>query len=244
MSKTDIRIPVFFDFGGTIADTVGIVQAVFKQSINKEMSREEIIQMYKDASKKGISMKLFFKYPVNPIKLLSKRKMIRTLQRELFISEIKLQEGITELLEKIQKIEGLQMILVTQNPLFENEEASAEILEKLFGDKVPFEQVLAGEDKMTVINENFDSDIVLSGILIGDLPNDIQAADFLNIPCIGVTWGYSSENELDTPYIADTFDDLYELIQDHVDDIKEDRARLHKDEDEIEFTEDVEFEDY
>ncbi|GAJ10037.1 unnamed protein product, partial [marine sediment metagenome] len=43
---------------------------------------------------------------------------------------------------------------------------------------------------------------------------------------------------------ADTFDDLYALIQDHVNDIKEDRARLHKDEDEIEFTEDVEFEDY
>ena len=175
---------------------------------------------------------------------MSKRKKMRTLQRELFTSKIKLQEGITELLEKIQKIEGLQMILVTQNPMFENEETSAEILEKLFGDKVPFEKVLAGEDKMTVINENFDSDILLSGILIGDLPNDIQAADFLSIPCIGVTWGYSSENELDTPYIADTFDDLYELIQDHVDDIKEDRARLHKDDDEIEFTEDVEFEDY
>lgn len=241
---TDKRIPVFFDFGGTIADTVGIVQAVFKQSVNKEMSRDEVIQMYKDVSKKGMSMSMFFKYPVNPIKLLSKRKKMRTLQRELFASKIKLQEGIIEFLEKVQKIDDLQMILVTQNPLFENEETSAEILEKLFGDSVPFEQVLAGEDKMVVINENFDSDIILSGVLIGDLPNDVQAAEFLDIPCIGVTWGYSSENELDTPYIADTFDDLYALIQDHVDDIMEDRARLHKDDDEIEFTEDVEFEDY
>ncbi len=241
---TDKRIPVFFDFGGTIADTVGIVQAVFKQSVNKELSRDEVIQMYKDASKKGVSMKLFFKYPVNPIKLLSKRKKMRTLQQELFTSEIKLHEGIIEFLEKVQKIEDLQMILVTQNPLFENEETSEEILEKLFGDKVPFEKVLAGEDKMTVINENCDSDSILSGVLVGDLPNDVQAADFLNIPCIGVTWGYSLETELDTPYIADTYDDLYELIKDHVDDIKEDRARLHKDEDEIEFTEDVELEDY
>ncbi len=60
----------------------------------------------------------------------------------------------------------------------------------------------------------------------------------LNIPSIGVTWGYSEETELDTPYIADDFSDLYDLVIEHLEDLEEDTAE--EEIEEIEFEEELE----
>ncbi|MHA2309535.1 MAG: hypothetical protein ACXABJ_09680, partial [Candidatus Heimdallarchaeaceae archaeon] len=56
-------------------------------------------------------------------------------------------------------------------------------------------------------------------------------------PCIGVTWGYSSESELETSYIAEDFEELYELVIDHLEDLKEDSAEEELEE--IEFEEEI-----
>ncbi|MEE9411090.1 MAG: hypothetical protein V3V41_09205 [Candidatus Heimdallarchaeota archaeon] len=69
------RIPIFLDFGGTLVDTLEITKEIFKEVLGKDMTSSQMIKMYKDASKKRrMSMYMFFKYPVNPFKLLLKQK--------------------------------------------------------------------------------------------------------------------------------------------------------------------------
>ncbi|MCG3227032.1 MAG: HAD hydrolase-like protein [Candidatus Heimdallarchaeota archaeon] len=231
------KIPIFIDFGGTLVDTIEITRLMFKKALNRSFSNEQIIKMYKEASSRRMSMMLFFKYPVNPIKLMLNKKKLRRIQEELFLNEVKLHPKAKETLEKIKKHGEFTLILVTQNPTMEDEEQSKQIIKKLFGNKNPFELILAGEDKTTMISNHFNTESISKGIFIGDLPNDILNAEMLGIPCIGVTWGYSSESELETPYIAEDFEELYELVIDHLEDLKEDSAEEELEE--IEFEEEI-----
>ncbi|MHA1221824.1 MAG: HAD family hydrolase [Candidatus Heimdallarchaeaceae archaeon] len=230
------KIPIFFDFGGTLVDTLEATKFVFKEALGKNLNNEQIKAMYKDASKKRMSMYMFFKYPVNPIKLFLNRNKMRKMQKEYFLTRIQLQQGVKETIEKISKIEGIELVLLTQNPLMEDEDFSSQILEKLFGKKHPFSKVLAGEDKLELISTNFEGEEIANGLIIGDLPNDVLLGDILKIPCYGVTWGYSEDYELDTPFIVDEFKKLYNMILEHLEDLKEDKAESEEIE-EIEFEE-------
>jgi phosphoglycolate phosphatase-like HAD superfamily hydrolase len=231
------KIPIFIDFGGTLVDTIEITKKMFKKALNRNFSSEQIIKMYKEASNK-MSMMLFFKYPVNPIKLMINQKKMRQIQEELFLTEVKLHPNAKKTLEKIQKHGAFSLILVTQNPTMEDEENTKQIMKNLFGNKNPFELILAGEDKTAMITENFSSETISQGVFVGDLPNDILNAEMLSIPSIGVTWGYSTAKELETPYLADDFEELYELIIEHLEDLLEDTTE--EDIEEIEFDEEIE----
>ncbi len=239
-------IPIFFDFGGTVVDTIKITSAVFKKAFGKEFSRKQIIQMYKDASRKRMSMYMFFKYPVNPIRLLLNKRKLEKLQKEIFIEKIQLVPQAKDTLSKIRKIEDLILVIVTQNPTMANKEYSDKVLKKLFGKNNPFDIVLSGEDKLSLITDNFDTESISKGVLIGDLPNDVIVADMLKIPCFGAVWGYSDESEMDTHFIVDEFSELYDMILDHIEDLKED-AQKEDQLEEIEFDEtefdDLEFEE-
>ncbi len=229
------EIPLFFDFGGTLVDTLEVTRRVFKEVLGKEFTSDQIKAMYKEASTKRQTMTLFFKFPVNPVKLALKQKKIRKMQRDMLIDTIELDEKRKEYLYKIKKLDpNLRMFLVTQNPMMENEEYSRNAMNKLFGEDNPFDQILAGEDKFQLIVHNIEPDVLARGVLIGDLPNDVYVAEMLKIPCFGVMWGYSEEGELATPFIADEFEDLIDMVQDHIDDLKEEK------DDEIE---EIEFED-
>jgi len=81
-------IPIFFDFGGTIVDTLEVTRRVFKEALGKDFPSSKIKQMYKDTSSKGQSMSMFFKYPVNPLKLLVKRNKLVKLQRDIFMDVV------------------------------------------------------------------------------------------------------------------------------------------------------------
>ena len=229
------EIPLFFDFGGTLVDTLEVTRRVFKEVLGADYSPDDIKQMYKDASQKRQSLSLLIKYKVNPAKLAIKQKKIKEMQKELFIETIQLNEKAKEVLLKIKKLdENLKLILITQNPMMEDEEYSKNAMTKLFGDENPFDLILAGEDKFQLITHNFDADTLARGVLIGDLPNDVYVAEMLKIPCFGVTWGYSEESELLTPFIVDKIEDLYEMVQDHIIDLKEEK---------FEEIEEIEFED-
>ena len=234
------RIPIFFDLGGTLVDTLEMTKYIFKEALGKEFTTDQIIKMYKDASKKRMSMYMFFKYPVNPVKLLLKQKKMKKMQKESFLKTSELFPGVKETLWKIKELDNVFLVLVTQNPLMEDEESRDQIITKLFGDQNPFDLVLAGEDKLNLITSHFDSETLLNGVIIGDLPNDVYVADILKIPCYGVTWGYSDETELDTPFIADEFPELFDMVKDHLIDLAEGKAEEELEE--IEFKE-IEFDE-
>ncbi len=233
-------IPIFFDFGGTLVDTLEVTRRVFKEALGKDFPSSKIKQMYKDTSSKGQSMSMFFKYPVNPVKLLVKRNKLVSLQREIFMEVVELYPQIQETLEKIKKLDkNILLIMVTQNPMMENKEDSLKLMKRLFGDNNPFDQILAGEDKLELIVHNFDPDDIARGVFVGDLPNDVYVSEMLRIPCFGVTWGYSDPGELATPFIVDEIPELVEMIKDHLEDLEEDTSEEIG---EIEF-EEIEFDD-
>jgi len=233
-------IPIFFDFGGTLVDTLEVTRQVFKEALGKDFPSTKIKQMYKDASRKGQSMSMFFKYPVNPIKLLIKKNKLASLQKKKFMEIVELYPEMQETLLKIKELdENISLILVTQNPLMEDETAANILMEKLFGEDNPFDQLLAGDDKFELIVHNFDPDAIARGIFVGDLPNDVYVSEMLKIPCYGVTWGYSDEGELSTPFIVDEISELIEMVEDHIEDLE---GELSEEIEEIEF-EEIEFDE-
>ena len=123
--------------------------------------------------------------------------------------------------------------------MLENEDDSSKLMERLFGKTNPFDQILAGEDKFDLVVHNFDPDVIARGVFVGDLPNDVYVAEMLKIPCFGVTWGYSDSKELSTPFIVENISELVEMVEDHLEDLKESPLEEIG---EIEF-EEIEFED-
>ena len=109
----------------------------------------------------------------------------------------------------------------------------------LFGEDNPFDQLLAGDDKFELIVHNFDPDAIARGIFVGDLPNDVYVSEMLKIPCYGVTWGYSDEGELSTPFIVDEISELIEMVEDHLEDLK---GESSEEIEEVEF-EEIEFDE-
>lgn len=239
MSKESLTIPVFMDFSGTLADTIEITRRVFSEALGKQFSSEQIKQLYKDATKRRTPMYLFFKYPVNPIRLLLNKRKMRKLQEKYFFTDLQLHVGIKNALVKIKQLKHVVLVLLTANTLMQDEKLANELLNKIFDGEHPFDYILAGEDKVDVIMHNFDSDTIANGVIVGDLPSDVQSAKILKIPCIGVTWGYSNPSELETPFQAHSPQELVELIRDHILDIEEDCQK--DDETEIPFDEEIEF---
>jgi phosphoglycolate phosphatase-like HAD superfamily hydrolase len=219
------KVPIFVDFGGTLVDTIDITVEVFEEVLGKKFSHDQVKKMYKEASRRKMSMFMFFKYPVNPINLYLRKKQLRQLQIEKFLEIKKLIPEIEETLQKIKKLKNIELVLVTQNPTMEDEEVANKVLQNLFGDDMPFDFLLAGEDKVELIATNYDTETISRSVLIGDLPNDVFIAKILQIPCFGVTWGYSDERELDTPFIADEAHELLDLVKDHLEDLKEDKEK-------------------
>lgn len=230
------KVPIFVDFGGTLVDTISITVEVFEEVLGKKFSHDQVKKMYKESSRKRMSMFLFFKYPVNPIKLRLRKKKLLQLQMKKFLELNKLIPESKETLKKIKKLKNIELVLVTQNPTMQDEEVANKVLQNLFGDDMPFDLLLAGEDKVELIATHYDTETISRGVFIGDLPNDVYVAKILQIPCFGVTWGYSEEKELDTPFIAYEAPELLDLVKDHLEDLKEDKE---KDEaiEEIEFDE-------
>ncbi len=221
------KCKIFFDFGGTLADTIEITRSIFKEVLKKDLSREEMKQFYKDISRRRTPMDLFFKYPVNPIKLLFTKRKIKKMQEEQFLERIELFPNVKEEMERIKKIANVELILLTQNPQFQDSEYANKLLNKLFGFN-PFSFVLSGNDKYELIVRTYGEDDLSGSLLIGDLPNDIYTADMLKIPAIGVTWGYSTARELVTPFLAHDIEDLYDLILEHVKEVEEESTPSHE----------------
>lgn len=212
------QIPIFFDLGGTIIDNIEIGRKAFNKVFNKNFTTVEIKAMFNDMSKK-MTVKSLFKIPINPIKMITKRKEFSRLQNQYILSEGKLFQGTKEFLLKLKSKREIVLVIVTQNPQFKNQEFVDKLFNRLFEGKHPFDYVLSNRNKMGIIKEYFESDDISKALFIGDLPNDMNIAKELQIPGVGVAWGYAA-GKLDTPFIVESFDELYDLIEEHLQSLK------------------------
>jgi len=210
------KIPIFFDFGGTIVDNIKVGQLTFNTLFNKNLSIDEVKAMYQVMSKK-FSLD-FFRLPINPLLLLLKRKKFTSLQNELIFQHAKLFPSSAEFLFNLKEREELELVIVTQNPQLKDTEFVDRLFRKLFNSDHPFDYVLSDLDKIKAIKENFSDNQISKSLFIGDLQNDMNIAKKLGIPGIGVAWGYA-DGKLDAHSIVDNFESLLFLIDNHLSNI-------------------------
>ena len=125
--------------------------------------------------------------------------------------------GIEALLRQLKE-DGHQLYVATSKP----EAMSIEILNH-FGLAKYFDIICGStrdqsrDTKAKVIAHLLSQITALSGqmIMIGDTVYDVEGANALNIPCIGVSWGYGVAEDMKAAgaiAIADTTQQLYQMI--------------------------------
>jgi len=218
------KIPIFFDFGGTIVDNIKVGQLSFNSIFNKNLSIDEVKAMYQIMSRK-ISFKSLFRIPINPLQMLQKRKELTNLQNELIFKHAKLFPFTSDFLFNLKSRRELVLVVVTQNPQLKNQEFVDKLFKKLFNGDHPFDYILSDYNKTKAIKNNFSDDQISKSLLIGDLQNDMDIAKKLGIPGIGVAWGYANGN-LDAHSIVNDFESLSSLIDNHISNIKKTESCL------------------
>lgn len=124
-------------------------------------------------------------------------------------------KGIYETLETL-KSEGYRLFVATSKP----EHFAKIILEHLKMDS--YFEIIAGADihhtrdsKTMVIEYLLEQANIDDPIMIGDTKFDVLGAKKLGIPCIGVSWGYGTNEELvdaGAVSVVDSMDGLIEAI--------------------------------
>ena len=125
-------------------------------------------------------------------------------------------EGIYELLQKLKE-EGYRLFVATSKP----EQLAIRVLEHLKMDT--YFEIIAGatfdksrDSKTQVIQYLLDQAHIEEPVMVGDTKFDVTGARKLDIPCIGVTWGYGTREEMEVAgayKIVDTMDELYNVIK-------------------------------
>ncbi len=212
------KIPIFFDFGGTIVDNIKVGQISFNSIFKKNLSVAETKSMYQNMSGK-INIKTLFRMPINPISMFLKRKDVSKMQNELIFHHAELFPLSKEFLLKLKSRSEFELVIVTQNPQLKDKQFVNNLFNKLFDADHPFDLILSDFDKVKIIKKHFSAEQISKSLLVGDLQNDMSIAKKLGIPGIGVAWGYAN-GKLKTHYIARDFDSLYSLVDSHVKSVK------------------------
>ena len=142
----------------------------------------------------------------------------REYYRPTGIFEVKIYDGIPELLEKLKNL-GCELILATSKPKI----FADMILEKYdlmkyfaatFGSELDGRRVKKAE-VIEWAHENYPFD-KSSAIMVGDRMHDVEGAHECGIPCIGVTFGYGDRAEHEAcgaDFIVDSVEELLALLE-------------------------------
>lgn len=122
-------------------------------------------------------------------------------------------DGVVQMLERLNR-EGCRLVLATSKP-----EAAAIRVMGHFGLDRFVPEIVGGKDdasrntKGKVIAyalEHFGID-PQTAVMVGDREHDVHGAGENNLPCIGITWGYGSREELEDAGAAAVLDTPAEL---------------------------------
>ena len=224
--KIDSTPWIFFDYSGTLVDTITALVNTYTRFHKREFQPEEIKQLYKDYPKKG-KLYIIFKYRINPFKYLFGKKKFHDIRMEEFMNHVRAYPGIPDFLNRLHKMNKVKMAIVTHETELENTEERNKIFQK-FGLPDVFDAYITDEWKK---EESFTSFVTENGIeygvVIGDRQLDLDIGHNHDFDTIGVTWGFSKKEE----FIAeDIVDDPRELLQAILEMLnKEEQMKLHGD---------------
>jgi phosphoglycolate phosphatase len=203
---------IFFDYSGTLVDTVDALSRTYTKFLGKDFPSEQVKNLYKDYPKMG-KVALLRKYKFNPLKFLfGGNSKLEEMRKEEFSTSVRAFPGIPEVLMRLQKIVAAKLAIVTHEIELEDDENRQEILQKS-GIPITFDICITdAKNKETKFDEFIANQGISYGIFISDTQFDIEIGKKHDFKTIGVSWGFSSRDELNADYIIDDPRELLQII--------------------------------
>lgn len=208
---------VLFDFDGTLVDSSeGIFKSLsyaFRQD-GKPVPDTQTLRKFIGPPIYD-SFKTLFGYPDNKIDFMVQK--YRERYRELGYREVRVYDGIPELLETL-KANGVKIATASSKPIVFIEQILKE--QGLF----PYFDYIGGtlfdnisSNKTAIIKAAMQALGVAAGecVMVGDRLYDICGAKGAGVPCIAVLFGFGSRaefGEYGADYVAETAEEISELI--------------------------------
>jgi phosphoglycolate phosphatase len=201
---------IFFDYSGTLVDTVNALSRTYTKFLGKEFPPEQVKSLIKDYPVMS-KIALIRKYKFNPFKFLfGGNNKLEEIRKEEFMAGVRAFPGIPEVLTRLQRIVKAKLALVTHETDLEDEEIRLETFQK-FGIPIDFDKIITdSKNKKEIFDEFITEQGIKYGILISDTQFDIDLGKNQNLSTIGVTWGFSTRDELQADFIID---DPREVLQ-------------------------------
>ncbi|NHJ85048.1 MAG: HAD family hydrolase [Asgard group archaeon] len=203
---------IFFDYSGTLVDTVQALANTYTKYLGKDFSKEQVKSLYKDYPKMS-KLALMRKYKFNPLKyIFGGPTKLEEIRKEEFWNTVKAFPGIPEVLLRLEKIVHAKFAIVTHETELENEEERVKIFQK-FGIPIDFDGIITD-----MKNKGGKYDVFIAergiqyGFFIGDTQFDLDLGKKHNFKTIGVTWGFSTQDELSADYIVFDPRELLQII--------------------------------
>ncbi|MBD3191676.1 MAG: HAD hydrolase-like protein [Candidatus Heimdallarchaeota archaeon] len=202
---------IFFDYSGTLVDTVTALSQTWSRFLGKEFPPEKVINFYNDYHRLN-KITLMIKYRLNPFKFLLRKDEFEEIRTEEFLKSVKAFPGIPEMLQRLRKSTVAKLGLVSHEIKLLEEEKRKEFFEK-FNIPIDFDVVLIdGKNKERAFQEFFEKEQIAYGLFIGDTQFDINLGKKYGLETIGVTWGFSTKEELTADFIIEDPRMLLQLI--------------------------------
>ncbi|MBQ7534748.1 MAG: HAD hydrolase-like protein [Stomatobaculum sp.] len=203
---------VFFDFDGTVYDTVEGITKSIQYALRQRGMDAELHELRKFAGP-PLADKFMEVYHVSEQDAIDMVRVFRERYAPIGIFESKPFPGIKRFLLAL-KAAGLKVGVATSKP----QNMAEQLIEKgglteCF-DVVVGSRIGPGNDKKWEILSRAMEQCGAekeNSVLVGDTKYDVGGARKCGIPCIGVRWGYAAEGELEEAGADIIFDTMKEL---------------------------------
>jgi len=218
---------LFFDYSGTLVDTVNALSRTYTRFLGKEFPPEKVKSLYKDYPKLG-KIALMRKYKFNPFKyIIGGKSKIDEIRKEEFWDGVRSFPGIPEVLSRLQKIVKAKLAIVTHETELDDDTEREKIFQK-FGIPILFDAIITDYSNKKVKFDQFIEDRgIVFGICIGDTQFDLDLGKTHDFKTIGVTWGFSSRDELLADFVIDDPRELLQIVMSLIHQIEQ--KKLHGD---------------
>ncbi|NHJ04229.1 MAG: HAD family hydrolase [Candidatus Heimdallarchaeota archaeon] len=218
---------IFFDYSGTLVDTVNALSKSYTRLLGKEFPPHQVKSLYKDYPKSN-KFSIMLKYKISPFKyLFGGKKKFDEIRKEEFWNSVRAFPGIPEVLSRLSMMSKVKIAIVTHETELQDTEERERILQH-FGIPNIFETVICDYwNKEESLNLFLSENDVSFGIFIGDTQFDLDIGKKNEFSSIGVTWGFSTRDELSADYVIDDPRELLQVLMTLIH--KAEQQKLHGD---------------
>jgi len=218
---------IFFDYSGTLVDTVNALANTYSKLLSMNFPHDNFKALYKDYPKLS-KIAIMRKYKFNPIKFIfGGKKKFEEIRKEEFWEHVRAFPGIPEVLLRLKKIVNAKLAIATHETELEDPEERAKIFQQ-FGIPIQFDAIITDySNKEEKFSQFINERGIQNGVFIGDTQFDLNLGIKHDLFTIGVTWGFSTQEEFTADYIIDDPREILQVVMNLVHQIEQ--KKLHGD---------------